>query len=111
MSNPRINLIIGIISISIFPVLVKWAPVSGITSAFYRMLLGLLFLFPYVLFRRKFTFPTGALWLPIVLCGIIFATDIAGMEPLHTLLQCNTSHPVDQPLARMGGRRNLFVFA
>lgn len=77
MSNPRINLIIGIISISIFPVLVKWAPVSGVTSAFYRMLLGLLFLLPYVLFRRKFTFPTGALWLPVVLCGIIFATDIA----------------------------------
>jgi drug/metabolite transporter (DMT)-like permease len=77
MSNPRINLIIGIISISIFPVLVKWAPVSGVTSAFYRMLLGLLFLLPYVLFRRKFTLPTGALWLPVVLCGIIFATDIA----------------------------------
>jgi len=77
MSNPRINLIIGIISISIFPVLVKWAPVSGVTSAFYRMLLGLLFLLPYVLFRRKFTMPGGALWLPIVLCGIIFATDIA----------------------------------
>lgn len=77
MSNPRINLIIGIISISIFPVLVKWAPVSGVTSAFYRMLLGLLFLLPYVLFRRKFTFPIGALWLPVVLCGIIFATDIA----------------------------------
>lgn len=77
MSNPRINLIIGIISISIFPVLVKWAPVSGVTSAFYRMLLGLLFLLPYVLFRRKFTFPTGALWLPVVLCGIIFASDIA----------------------------------
>ena len=77
MSNPRINLIIGIISISIFPVLVKWAPVSGVTSAFYRMLLGLLFLLPYVLFRRKFTMPGGPLWLPIVLCGIIFATDIA----------------------------------
>jgi len=77
MSNPRINLIIGIISISIFPVLVKWAPVSGVTSAFYRMLLGLLFLLPYVLFRRKFTLPSGALWFPIVLCGIIFASDIA----------------------------------
>ena len=77
MSNPRINLIIGIISISIFPVLVKWAPVSGVTSAFYRMLLGLLFLLPYVLLRRKFTLPAGALWLPIVLCGIIFASDIA----------------------------------
>ncbi|MBO9611980.1 MAG: DMT family transporter [Dyadobacter sp.] len=77
MSNPRINLMIGIISISIFPVLVKWAPVSGVTSAFYRMLLGLLFLLPYVLFRRKFTLPIGTLWLPIVLCGVIFASDIA----------------------------------
>lgn len=77
MSNPRINLIIGIISISIFPVLVKWAPVSGVTSAFYRMLLGLLFLLPYIFFRRKFTLPSGALWIPIVLCGIIFASDIA----------------------------------
>lgn len=77
MSNPRINLIIGIISISIFPVLVKWAPVSGVTSAFYRMLLGLLFLLPYMFFRRKFTLPSGALWIPIVLCGIIFASDIA----------------------------------
>ncbi|MCF0070635.1 DMT family transporter [Dyadobacter sp. CY261] len=77
MSNPRINLIIGIISISIFPVLVKWAPVSGITSAFYRMFLGLLFLLPYVVFRKKFTVPSATLWLPIGLCGIIFATDIA----------------------------------
>ncbi|GGN02561.1 membrane protein [Dyadobacter beijingensis] len=77
MSNPRVNLIIGIISISIFPVLVKWAPVSGVTSAFYRMFFGLVFLLPYVVFRRKFTVPCAALWLPIVLCGIIFATDIA----------------------------------
>ncbi len=77
MSNPRINLIIGIISISIFPVLVKWAPVSGITSAFYRMLFGLLFLLPYVILRRKFRIPPKALWVPIGICGIIFATDIA----------------------------------
>ncbi|HWV28200.1 MAG TPA: DMT family transporter, partial [Dyadobacter sp.] len=53
------------------------APVSGVSSAFYRMLLGLLFLLPYVLFRGKFTLPSGALWFPIVLCGIIFASDIA----------------------------------
>lgn len=77
MSNPRINLIIGIASISIFPVLVKWAPVSGITSAFYRMLIGLVFLLPYVVIRRKFTIPARELWLPIILCGIIFASDIA----------------------------------
>jgi drug/metabolite transporter (DMT)-like permease len=77
MPNPRISLIIGIISISIFPVLVKWAPVSGITSAFYRMFLGLVFLLPYLFFTKKFTIPEKALWLPIFLCGIIFATDIA----------------------------------
>jgi drug/metabolite transporter (DMT)-like permease len=77
MPNPRIALIIGIISISIFPVLVKWAPVSGITSAFYRMFFGLIFLLPYLLITKKFTVPSKDLWLPIFMCGIIFATDIA----------------------------------
>lgn len=77
MPNPRIALIIGIISISIFPVLVKWAPVSGITSAFYRMFFGLIFLLPYLFITKKFTVPAKALWFPIFMCGIIFATDIA----------------------------------
>jgi drug/metabolite transporter (DMT)-like permease len=77
MPNPRIALIIGIISISIFPVLVKWAPVSGITSAFYRMFFGLVFLLPYLFIAKKFTVPAKALWFPIFMCGIIFATDIA----------------------------------
>lgn len=77
MPSSRICLIIGILSISIFPVLVKWTPVSGITSAFYRMFFGLLFIAPYLVFTRRFTFPAKTLWLPIILCGIIFATDIA----------------------------------
>lgn len=75
--NPRVSLLIGLVSISIFPVLVKWAPVSGITSAFYRMLFGFLFLLPGMLYTQKFNWPAKNLWLPIVLCGIIFATDIA----------------------------------
>ncbi|MCF2518918.1 DMT family transporter [Dyadobacter sp. CY351] len=75
--NPRVSLLIGLVSISIFPVLVKWAPVSGITSAFYRMLFGFLFLLPGMLYTQKFNWPARNLWLPIVLCGIIFATDIA----------------------------------
>ncbi|MCF2495001.1 DMT family transporter [Dyadobacter chenhuakuii] len=75
--NPRVSLLIGLVSISIFPVLVKWAPVSGITSAFYRMLFGFLFLLPGMLYTRKFNWPAKNLWIPIVLCGIIFATDIA----------------------------------
>ncbi|MCF2498081.1 DMT family transporter [Dyadobacter chenhuakuii] len=75
--NPRISLLIGLVSISIFPVLVKWAPVSGITSAFYRMLFGFLFLLSGMLYTQKFNWPARNLWIPIVLCGIIFATDIA----------------------------------
>lgn len=77
MLNPRACLVIGVISISIFPVLVKWTPVSGITSAFYRMFFGFILLLPYVLISKKFTIPARALWFPIALCGIIFATDIA----------------------------------
>ncbi|CAG4992993.1 hypothetical protein DYBT9275_01082 [Dyadobacter sp. CECT 9275] len=77
MFSPRISLLIGLISISIFPVLVKWAPVSGITSAFYRMAIGTLLLLPYVLFSRKLILPAVKLWIPIILCGIIFGSDIA----------------------------------
>ena len=77
MFNSRISLIIGIISISIFPVLVKWAPVSGITSAFYRMFIGFLCLLPFVIINRKFQIPAKNLWPSILLCGILFGTDIA----------------------------------
>jgi drug/metabolite transporter (DMT)-like permease len=77
MLNPRVALLIGLISISIFPVLVKWAPVSGITSAFYRMFIGFLLILPYVFFTRKFSWPAPKDWFLIVLCGIIFASDIA----------------------------------
>lgn len=77
MLNPRVALLIGLFSISIFPVLVKWAPVSGITSAFYRMFFGVLFLLPIVILKRNFTWPDKNLWFSIIICGIIFATDIA----------------------------------
>lgn len=75
--NPRVSLFIGLLSISIFPVLVKWTPVSGLTSAFYRMFFGFVFLLPSIIFKRKFTWPTIKLLIPIAICGIIFATDIA----------------------------------
>lgn len=77
MLNPRISLVIGVISISIFPVLVKWAPVSGISSAFYRMFIGFICLLPYVLITKQLSIPAKSLWLPIIACGILFGTDIA----------------------------------
>ncbi|MBE9464673.1 DMT family transporter [Dyadobacter subterraneus] len=77
MLNPRICLIIGVISISIFPVLVKWAPVSGLTSAFYRMSIAVIVLLPYVLIKNQLQRPDRSLWLPIFICGILFGSDIA----------------------------------
>ena len=77
MLNPRVSLLIGVIAISIFPVLVKWAPVSGISSAFYRMAIAVVFLLPYVLFKKQLQKPEGSLWLPIFICGILFGSDIA----------------------------------
>ena len=77
MFSPRISLFIGLISISIFPVLVKWAPVSGITSAFYRLFIAFICLLPYVVKTRQLTIPPKSLWSSIVICGILFGTDIA----------------------------------
>ena len=77
MLNPRVSLMIGVIAISIFPVLVKWAPVSGISSAFYRMSIAFIFLLPYVLFKKKLQKPERALWLPVFICGLLFGSDIA----------------------------------
>lgn len=77
MLNPRVSLLIGVIAISIFPVLVKWAPVSGISSAFYRMAIAVVFLLPYVLFKKLLQKPEGSLWVPIFVCGILFGSDIA----------------------------------
>ncbi|MDQ6481939.1 DMT family transporter [Dyadobacter sp. LHD-138] len=75
--NPRISLLIGVIAISIFPVLVKWAPVSGISSAFYRMAIAVVFLLPYVLLKKQLQKPERSLWFLIFICGILFGSDIA----------------------------------
>ena len=77
MINPRISLIIGVLSISIFPVLVKWAPVSGLTSAFYRMFIGFIALLPFVLIKQKLEIPAKSQWLPVIISGIVFGSDIA----------------------------------
>lgn len=77
MLNSRVSLLIGVISISIFPVLVKWAPVSGISSAFYRMAIAVAFLLPYVLYKKQLKKPDKTLWIPILACGILFGSDIA----------------------------------
>ena len=76
-NKPRIALLIGIICISIFPILIKLQLTSGLISAFYRMAIALGLLLPYVFFTKKFKLPKKKLLLTAILCGILFASDVA----------------------------------
>ncbi|WP_442786848.1 DMT family transporter [Flavobacterium suncheonense] len=77
MKNPRLALLLGIFCISVFPILVKWTPVSALSSAFYRMAIAFAVVLTIVLLRKKLEFPNRkTAWL-IVLCGLFFGSDIA----------------------------------
>ncbi|WP_413511254.1 DMT family transporter [Myroides odoratus] len=75
-AKPRIALLIGILCISIFPVLVKMALVPGLISAFYRMAIAALFIVPYAIFTKQIKVYDRKTMLLIVLCGVCFGLDI-----------------------------------
>ena len=76
-NKPRNALFIGIICISIFPILIKLQLNSGLISAFYRMAIALGLLLPFVLLKKKFSLPKKKVVFAAVLCGILFASDVA----------------------------------
>ncbi|MGV9002417.1 DMT family transporter [Flavobacterium sp.] len=76
-NKPRIALLIGIICISIFPILVRLNLTPGLISAFYRMAIALGLLLPYVIITKKLVLPNNKLLLTAVVCGILFASDVA----------------------------------
>lgn len=77
MNKPRLALFIGILSISIFPVLVKLGYTSGLISAFYRMAIAFVVLLPAVFLFKKFKLPNGKFILLSALCGVLFGSDVA----------------------------------
>ncbi|MDO6605403.1 DMT family transporter [Arenibacter palladensis] len=77
ITKPRIALIIGIVCISIFPVLVKLNYTPGLISAFYRMAIALSIILPYVLFTKQLKIPDRRTLLLTVICGICFGSDVA----------------------------------
>lgn len=77
MNKPRIALALGVICISIFPILVKLNLVPGVISAFYRMAIAASLILPYVLLTKKFKVPPKKLFFSTILCGIIFGADVA----------------------------------
>ncbi len=77
MTKPRIALVIGIICISIFPILVKLKLSPPIISAFYRMAIAAAVLVPFALISGKFKIPSVKLVVLTIVCGSLFALDVA----------------------------------
>jgi drug/metabolite transporter (DMT)-like permease len=76
-AKPRLALVFGILCISIFPILVKLKLTPGLISAFYRMAIAISLLLPYVLITKKFKLPKTNILLLAILCGVLFASDVA----------------------------------
>lgn len=77
IKKPQLALIAGILCISIFPILVKLRLTPGLISAFYRMAIAATLLLPYVIITKNFKLPTVRLLIPAIICGILFASDVA----------------------------------
>ncbi len=74
--NPKASLIIGILCISFSPIFVKLVGTPALTSAFYRIFIGWLFLAPYCI--AKVNLKIGRKELIIALIGgVVFGADIA----------------------------------
>ena len=69
-------LFVGILCISWSAIFVKLADVSGLSSAFYRMFIGFIGVLPIWLIRKKKVADKKSVRIAI-LCGVIFACDIA----------------------------------
>lgn len=77
MTKPRIALFIGILCISIFPVIVRMNLTSGLISAFYRMGIAIAIILPFEIYKKKMHLENLKMLLPMLACGILFASDIA----------------------------------
>ena len=77
MKKTRIALLIGILSISLFPVIVGLQLTSGLTSAFYRMAIAAVVLVGYVVITKSFKVPSWQVAGLAVVCGALFASDIS----------------------------------
>ena len=76
MTKPRIALAVGIICISIFPVLVRLSLTPGLISAFYRMLFASILILPYVLITKQLKIPSKKMLGLASLCGVVFGLDV-----------------------------------
>ncbi|WP_304343149.1 DMT family transporter [Chryseobacterium koreense] len=77
MNKARIALFLGILCISIFPVMVRMNLTSGLISAFYRMAIATAIVLPVAFFGGKIKIKDKRELVGLMICGILFASDIA----------------------------------
>ena len=85
--NAYLALVVGIVAIAWSVIFVRWAPIPGPVSAFYRVLLGSLVFWPYLLLRRRNSLRMSRRSLGYALLGgFFFAGDLAcyNTAVLHT---------------------------
>lgn len=76
LSLKYLMLMLGILFIAWSAIFVKLAGVSGLSSGFYRMLIGSIAVIPIWIIKRKPITDKKSVWIAII-CGIFFACDIA----------------------------------
>ncbi|MFT4831365.1 MAG: drug/metabolite transporter (DMT)-like permease [Psychroserpens sp.] len=77
MNKPRIALAIGILAVSVFPLLIKMELAPGLISAFYRMAIALALILPYAWYTKQLVMPSTKIILLTALSGILFGSDVA----------------------------------
>jgi drug/metabolite transporter (DMT)-like permease len=72
-----VALFVGVVSIAWSAIFVRWTQMPGITSAFYRVFIAAVTLWPFLLFvrRERLRIEQSSLWL-VTLGGICFAGDL-----------------------------------
>jgi drug/metabolite transporter (DMT)-like permease len=71
------TLAIGVVAIAWSAIFVRWAEMPGVTSAFYRMLIGAMVLWPMLLLSKvKLRSVSKNGWMLAVLGGVFFAGDV-----------------------------------
>lgn len=76
MHKPRIALAVGVVFISIFPILVKMGLTPPVVSAFYRMLIAFAVLAIFLIFTGKLKKFSRKSTLLAILCGVVFGLDV-----------------------------------
>jgi drug/metabolite transporter (DMT)-like permease len=80
-------LVIGIVAIAWSAIFIRWAPIPGPASAFYRLLIAGVLLWPYLLLRHRHTLriTRRSFWMAM-LGGLFFAGDLGcyNTAVLHT---------------------------